>query len=58
MDFCKDGDLFVDEENIDDDVAEEMTQGIEKLSQECFYGRTLGFQVVIYLFDCRFNTSS
>lgn len=44
MDFCKDGSLFADEEMIDDAIAEELTQQVEKLSQECFYGRTMGFQ--------------
>lgn len=47
MDFCKDGSLFADEEMITDVIAEELTQKLEKLSQECFYGRTLGFQVCI-----------
>ncbi|OWF53834.1 hormone-sensitive lipase-like [Mizuhopecten yessoensis] len=44
MDFCKNGSLFADEEMIDDAIAEELTQQVEKLSQECFYGRTMGFQ--------------
>lgn len=42
--YCDPGDLFANEDNLDNEVAESLLKEIEMLSQDCFYGRCLGFQ--------------
>ena len=47
--YCKMGDLFVDQEALSSEeyqTAESLMMEVELLSQETFYGRCLGFQVV------------
>lgn len=46
--FCEEGELFPDQDNIQEDdnrVAEQLMMEVESLSQETFFGRCLGFQV-------------
>ena len=43
--YCQDGHLFADEEKLSCELAEALMMEVEDLSQECFYGRCLGFQV-------------
>lgn len=45
MPFCDQGSLFANEEYLDNDFAENILKEVECLSQDCFYGRSLGFQV-------------
>lgn len=45
MIYCQAGNLFADEELLDDALAEQLMTDVEMLSQDCFYGRCLGFQV-------------
>jgi hypothetical protein len=45
MPYCDPGDLFANEDNLDNEVAESLLKEVEMLSQDCFYGRCLGFQV-------------
>ena len=48
IDYCKDGELFPDENQLspeDYETAEQLMMEVETLSQETFYGRCLGFQV-------------
>ncbi|BFZ14026.1 hypothetical protein BsWGS_17065 [Bradybaena similaris] len=42
--YCRDGQLFVDETQLNSDVAEQLVLEVESLSQDSFYGRCLGFQ--------------
>lgn len=45
--YCDDGELFASEEKLDtESEAEQLMMEVEKLSQNCFYGRCLGFQVI------------
>ncbi|KAL8612264.1 hypothetical protein ACOMHN_038176 [Nucella lapillus] len=44
MTYCQAGQLFADEETLDDALAEQLMTDVEMLSQDCFYGRCLGFQ--------------
>lgn len=46
MTYCQPGNLFADEETLDEAVAEQLMADVEMLSQDCFYGRCLGFQVL------------
>ena len=48
MTYCQEGQLFADEETLDDALAEQLMEDVEMLSQDCFYGRCLGFQVRSY----------
>lgn len=45
MTHCQSGCLFADEDNLDNDISEHLMTEVEMLSQDCFYGRCLGFQV-------------
>lgn len=48
MDFCEEGELFPDEEIMEEDEykqAENLMMEVESLALDCFYGRCLGFQV-------------
>jgi hormone-sensitive lipase len=45
MPYCDPGDLFANEDNLDNEVTESLLKEVEMLSQDCFYGRCLGFQV-------------
>ena len=47
MMYCQAGVLFADEEALDDALADQLMMEVEMLSQDCFYGRCLGFQVSI-----------
>ncbi|XP_052059671.1 hormone-sensitive lipase-like [Mytilus californianus] len=42
--FCDQGNLFANEAYLDNEVAENLLKDVERLSQDCFYGRCLGFQ--------------
>ncbi|CAH1797098.1 unnamed protein product [Owenia fusiformis] len=42
--YCKDGDLFAQEEMLKDEAAEKLLVESEGLDQEAFYGRCVGFQ--------------
>ncbi|KAL5019642.1 hypothetical protein ScPMuIL_002534 [Solemya velum] len=42
--YCQKGNLFPEDEYMTDNVAEELMMEVELLSQDCFYGRCLGFQ--------------
>ena len=43
--YCKPGKLFAEEEWASEPEAEQHMLDVESLAQECFYGRTLAFQV-------------
>lgn len=45
VNYCQDGELFVDEGKLNNEIAEQLVLDVETLSQESFYGRCLGFQV-------------
>ncbi len=50
--YCPDGSLFSDEESLTEEEykqAEKLMGEVEGLSQESFYGRCLGFQVIIII---------
>ncbi|XP_056010937.1 hormone-sensitive lipase-like [Ostrea edulis] len=42
--YSQDGSLFADEDNLNDPVVESLVEEMEGLSQNCFYGRCIGFQ--------------
>ncbi|KAK3798516.1 hypothetical protein RRG08_063525 [Elysia crispata] len=42
--YCQQGHLFADEDQLNSDIAEALMLEVESLSQEFFYGRCLGFQ--------------
>ncbi|XP_067674831.1 hormone-sensitive lipase-like [Haliotis asinina] len=44
INYCQDGNLFADEENLNENIAEQLMEEVEMLNQDCFYGRCLGFQ--------------
>ncbi|XP_005093044.1 hormone-sensitive lipase [Aplysia californica] len=44
VNYCQDGDLFADESKLNSEIAESLMMEVEGLSQECFFGRCLGFQ--------------
>lgn len=46
--YSEEGSLFADEDNLEDPVVEKLMEEVECLSQNCFYGRCLGFQVCHY----------
>lgn len=50
MTYCQAGYLFADEETLDDALAEQLMTDVEMLSQDCFYGRCLGFQVCYMMY--------
>ena len=45
MDYSPRGQLVPSEELLDTAVADEIQMEMDMIDQECFYGRTLGFQV-------------
>lgn len=49
MDYSPRGQLVPSEELLDTAVADEIQMEMDMIDQECFYGRTLGFQVRFYL---------
>ena len=44
VNYCQDGELFADESKLNSAIAESLMMEVESLSQECFFGRCLGFQ--------------
>ncbi|CAL1531773.1 unnamed protein product, partial [Lymnaea stagnalis] len=44
INYCHDGELFADEDRLNNEVAEQFVVDVETLCQESFYGRCLGFQ--------------
>ncbi|KAH9495219.1 DDB1- and CUL4-associated factor 8 [Bulinus truncatus] len=44
INYCNDGELFADEESLNNEVADQLVLEVETLCQEPFYGRCLGFQ--------------
>lgn len=49
--YSEEGFLFADEDNLEDFVVEKLMEEVECLSQNCFYGRCLGFQVCYIVYD-------
>ena len=45
MSYCMGGNLFADEDSINNNIAEQLLSDVETLNEDCFYGRCLGFQV-------------
>ncbi|XP_041373869.1 hormone-sensitive lipase-like [Gigantopelta aegis] len=44
MSYCTNGNLFADEDSLNNNVAEQLLSDVETLNEDCFYGRCLGFQ--------------
>lgn len=56
--YSEEGSLFADEDNLEDPVVEKLMEEVECLSQNCFYGRCLGFQVCHIVFDDEMLTAA
>ncbi|KAK6964166.1 hormone-sensitive lipase [Biomphalaria glabrata] len=44
INYCQEGELFADEDRLNNTVADQLVLDVETLCQEPFYGRCLGFQ--------------
>ena len=50
MAYCPKDSLFIDKDGLKDPIAFRLLKEFDSLSQDCFYGRCLGFQVSLLFF--------